>query len=69
MTTVTLASPLVDENIASEMLGLRPGVLSVWRCTKRYPLPYIKCGRSIRYRLSDIEKFLEQRTVGAIESE
>ena len=63
MTTATLASPLVDEKQASDILGLAPGTLSVWRCTKRYDLPWVKVGRSIRYRISDLERFLESRTV------
>ncbi|MGA2061053.1 MAG: helix-turn-helix domain-containing protein [Thermoguttaceae bacterium] len=65
MSTATLASPLVDEKQASEILGLAPGTLSVWRCTKRYDLPFVKVGRSIRYRISDLERFLESRTIGA----
>jgi predicted DNA-binding transcriptional regulator AlpA len=64
-----LASPLVDEKQASEILGLAPGTLSVWRCEKRYPLPYVKVGRSIRYRLADLERFVESRTVGAATTE
>ncbi len=58
-------SPLVDEKVAAEILGLADGTLSVWRCVKRYPeLAYVRVGRSIRYRLSDIEKFIESRRVG-----
>ena len=69
MAIATLASPLVDEKQASEILGLAPGTLSVWRCTKRYDLPFVKVGRSIRYRIADLERFLESRTVGAVEAE
>ena len=69
MSIATLASPLVDEKQASEILGLAPGTLSVWRCTKRYDLPFVKVGRSVKYRLSDLERFVESRTVGAVEAE
>ena len=69
MAIATLASPLVDEKQASEILGLAPGTLSVWRCTKRYDLPFVKVGRYIRYRIADLERFLESRTVGAVEAE
>jgi len=64
-----LSSPLVNAGEAAAMLGVTTGTLSVWRCVKRYDLPFVKVGRSIRYRLSDLETFLERRTVGAIEAE
>ena len=61
------ALPLMTETEAANMLGLEPQTLSNWRCTKRYPLPFIRCGRSIRYRALDIENFLECRTVRPID--
>ncbi|MCG2683976.1 MAG: helix-turn-helix domain-containing protein [Planctomycetales bacterium] len=57
-------APLVDEKVASEILGLADGTLSVWRCTRRYPLPYTKIGRSVRYRVEDLERFIADRMVG-----
>lgn len=47
---------------AAEMLGVTSGTLSVWRSTRRYPLRFIRVGRHVRYRLSDIEEFLRLRT-------
>jgi excisionase family DNA binding protein len=58
-------NPLLDEAKTAEVLGVTKGTLQVWRSTKRYPLPYVKVGRSVRYRMSDIEAFLQQRTVSA----
>lgn len=49
---------------ASAYLGVAATTLSIWRCTKRYPLPYIKCGRLVRYRVSDLEAFMASRTIG-----
>lgn len=49
---------------AAKYLGVSPGTLEVWRATKRYNLPYIKVGRLIQYRKSDLDAFLESRTVG-----
>lgn len=43
--------------------GVATGTLSIWRCTKRYPLKYIIIGGKVRYRLSDVEKFIESRAV------
>jgi excisionase family DNA binding protein len=57
----------VDERGAAELLGVTPGTLSVWRCTRRYALPYVKVGRRVRYRVSDLEAWLQSRTVGAVE--
>ena len=50
---------------AAEILGVKPETLTVWRCVKRYDLPYVRVGRSIRYRQSDLEAWLERRTVAA----
>ncbi len=58
-----LRDPLLNEDQASEVLGVKPGTLQVWRSTKRYPLNYVKVGRNVRYRLSDIEAFLKRQTV------
>jgi excisionase family DNA binding protein len=50
---------------AAAYLGIAFSTLSTWRCTKRYPLPYIKVGRSVRYRRADLDAFLASRTVGS----
>ena len=50
MATATLPSLLVDEKRAAEILGISAGTLSVWRCTRRYPLPYTKIGRAVQYQ-------------------
>lgn len=61
------AQRLVNEKIAAEILNVTPGTLSVWRCTRRYPLPYMKIGRSVKYRVEDLEAYMQSRTVGAAE--
>lgn len=52
---------LVDDVLASAYLGVTPGTLSVWRCTGRYSLRFIKVGRRIRYRVGDLLDFVESR--------
>ena len=64
MNTV-ISSPLLTREQTAEMLGIAPQTLAVWAVSGRYNLPMVKVGRSVRYRLSDIEKFIERRTVGA----
>ena len=54
---------LFSEQAAASFLDISPGTLSVWRCTKRYALPYIKVGRLVRYKKSDLDAFLSSRTV------
>ena len=51
---------LVTEE-AARVLNVAPGTLAVWRCTKRYPLPFVRVGRAIRYRLEDLEAFIMAR--------
>jgi hypothetical protein len=48
---------LLDPEQAAKYLGVKPETLAVWRCTKRYDLPYIKVGRCIRYRPADVKAF------------
>ena len=44
-------------------LGVTEGTLAVWRTNKTYPIPYIKIGSHIKYRKSDLDKWIEDRTV------
>lgn len=52
----------VDDKQAAAALGIKASTLSVWRSTGRYNLPYMKVGRLVRYRLSDLAEFLARRT-------
>ena len=54
---------LLTQREAAEILGLQPQTLAVWRVRRRYPLPWVKVGGSVRYRMCDLEAFLEARTV------
>lgn len=49
---------------AAKYLGVVENTLSVWRSTGRYDLPYIKVGRLVKYRLSDLQEFLARNTQG-----
>lgn len=57
-----VSNPLLDETQAAKHLDVSPGTLSVWRSTGRYQLPFLKVGRKVRYRLSDLDEWLETRT-------
>lgn len=54
---------MTPDEVAS-CLAVSVETLNVWRCTKRYNLPYIKAGRLVRYRLQDVEAFITSRTQG-----
>lgn len=63
MATATVPDRLLTEAEAAELLGLKQNTLNNWRCTHRVPLPYVRVGRAIRYRLADIQAFIERGTV------
>lgn len=49
--------PLLTPQEVADRLGVSPTTLATWRCTKRYPLAYVKVGRLVRYRAGDVEAF------------
>lgn len=54
--------PFLDDPEATAFLNLKRGTLAVWRSTGRYQLPFVKIGRTVRYRRSDLIAWLETRT-------
>lgn len=52
---------LMDRKSAARYLRVSPGTLAVWDCTKRYDLKPLKVGRSVRYRKSHLDSFLERQ--------
>jgi excisionase family DNA binding protein len=54
---------LLTSDQAAAYIGISPGTLEVWRCTKRYQIPFIKVGRLVRYRKSELDSFLDKRTI------
>ena len=65
-TATVLDKPrLLTREAAAEYLGVKPQTLACWASCKRYGLPMIRVGRSIRYIVTDLDKWLASRTVGA----
>jgi len=57
--------PLYDRVQAAQYLGdIRPATLATWASTHRYNLPFIRVGRKIRYRRSDLDAFIASRREG-----
>jgi excisionase family DNA binding protein len=48
---------------AAQHLRVNERTLEVWRSNKKFALPYIKIGGSVRYRKSDLDRWIESRTV------
>ena len=57
-----LTSDLLDENEAAKLLSLAAGTLSDWRSTGRYSVPFVKVGRLVRYKRTDLEAWISSRT-------
>ncbi len=48
---------------AAEYLGVKKSTLAVWRCSKRFNIPYYKIGSKIFYKEADLKNFIESRRV------
>ena len=58
---VKASRDLLNEQEAAQLLDIAPGTLSVWRSTGRYNLKFLKVGRSVKYRRSDLLTWLDAR--------
>jgi hypothetical protein len=57
---------LTDEE-AADFLRMRPHTLRVWRSSRRHSnLRFVRLGRSIRYKFSDLQDFVQANTQGAV---
>jgi hypothetical protein len=56
--------PLLTSKQAGAILGVEPATMAVWRCLGTRPQPiFIRFGRSVRYRQSDLMRFIADSTV------
>lgn len=54
---------LLTRKEAAAYVGVTEGTLAVWHCEQEHDdLPVVKVGRSVRYKQSDLDAFLERRT-------
>lgn len=54
---------LLSRKEAAVYLGVAEGTLAVWKSTGRYKLPILKIGRLVRYRIADLDAFLERMKI------
>lgn len=59
---------MMDRKQAAEYLGVAPGTLANWQCSKFRRIPHVKIGRAVKYRLTDLERWIESNVVDAIEA-
>ncbi len=64
--SVTVDSvPLMSRDDAAIYLGIKYQTLALWASTGRYGLKFYRVGRSVKYRRSDLDQFIESRAVCA----
>lgn len=51
----------------ADFLNISVRTLAKWRSTGSPSLPYIKVGRCIRYKLTDLEAYLAKHTFNSVE--
>lgn len=54
---------LLNETEAARIIRITPGTLRAWRSRGGPAIPYIRIGRSIRYRLEDLKAFVDANRV------
>ena len=55
---------LLTRKEAADFLGIQENTLAVWATNKRYQLPFYKVGRLVKYKISDLEKFIQENQKG-----
>ena len=57
-------SDLLSREQAAAYLGIAVHTLAIWKSAQRYDLPVVKIGRLAKYKRSDLDAFIRNRTVG-----
>ncbi|HEX7082024.1 MAG TPA: helix-turn-helix domain-containing protein [Gammaproteobacteria bacterium] len=60
---ITQTDPLLRQEAVAEYIDVSMATLEKWRKTGRGPA-HIRVGRLVRYRQSDLDRWLRQQTVG-----
>lgn len=56
---------LLTPEQAARFLGVTVNTLACWRTTKRYPLDWVRVGSRVRYRQSELDRFIAARSHNA----
>jgi excisionase family DNA binding protein len=57
------ADMLINTEKAAELLSIPAATLTKWRSTGQVKIPFVKIGRQIKYRTTDLKSFIESSTV------
>ncbi len=60
-----MRSELLSRKEAAVYLGVAEQTLAIWKCTKRYDLPYVKIGKLVKYKKSDLDAFIARNVQSA----
>ncbi len=58
---------LLTRKEAAEYLGFKTQTLAKWASDGNYDLPVVHLGGAVRYRLADLEAFIERHTLSGAE--
>lgn len=59
---VSTDNKYLDRSQAAEYLGVKESTLAAWASSGRYDLPMVKVGRRVRYRTTDLDRWMAERT-------
>ncbi|WP_083930126.1 helix-turn-helix domain-containing protein [Methylovulum miyakonense] len=54
---------LVTTEKAAELLSIPAATLTKWRSTGQVKIPFVRIGRQIKYRTTDLKCFIESSTI------
>lgn len=60
--TTSHSLQLLTRKQVADILGIKEKTLANWKSTGCHNLPHIKIGKLVRYKISELEKFLEKGT-------
>ena len=58
---------LISAEQAADYLGVSTRTLANWRCRSWPNVPYIKLGRSIKYRPTDLDTYIKKHSHNSVE--
>lgn len=59
---------MLNQNQAARRLGVAKATLAKWRSLGHPNIPYIKLGRCIRYKSTDLDTYITKHTVNSAEA-
>ncbi len=57
-------SDLLTREQAAAYLGVAVQTLAMWKWAKRYDLPFVRIGRLIKYKRSELDAFIRKNSAG-----